>query len=53
MSEVPLWFTLALGLMLFGFGVFMGYAIAAYEDLRRSERELADIERRQDDRGWE
>jgi len=44
--STPLWFTLALGLMLLGFGVFIGYAIASFEEVRRMERERNEIERR-------
>jgi hypothetical protein len=52
-SDMPVWFAITTGLLLFGFGVFVGYAIAAWQELRRSERDLADLERRQDERGWE
>jgi len=44
MVLVPWWFMVAVALILLLFGVFVGYAIAAYEDLRRAEASLKSME---------
>lgn len=38
---MPIWAGVVLAAMLFGFGAFVGYAVAAFGDLRRIERFLA------------
>jgi len=52
MSDAPMWFVVALGLMLFSFGVFVGYAIAAYGDLRRINTKLDEMERAGEEGSW-
>lgn len=37
--EAPIWFTVAVAVLMFAFGVFVGYAIAAYQDLRQIQRD--------------
>lgn len=43
---MPIAAAAVLAVMMFGFGIFVGYAIAAHQDLRRIERDLDEMEQR-------
>jgi len=46
MIDIPIWALVGFIVMFFAFGIFVGYAIAAEQDLRRINRDLDQIERK-------